>query len=75
MTSFCAAFLGELTELHGTIVGMAERIGAYEKVPLELAYYKSKVLDYSQYLFVLSFLLMARITSYNVCYTKLLRAL
>jgi len=54
-----AAFLGELTELHGTIVGMAERIGAYEKVPLELAYYKSKVLDYSQYLFVLSFLLMA----------------
>jgi ABC-type transport system involved in cytochrome c biogenesis permease subunit len=53
------AFRSQTEDLHQHIVGMAERHGLYDKVPLELTYYKSKVLDYSQYIFVLSFLLMA----------------
>jgi ABC-type transport system involved in cytochrome c biogenesis permease subunit len=52
-------FRGHMQSIHGAIVGLAVSRGEYEKVPLEVSYYKAKLLDYSQYIFVLSFLLMA----------------
>ena len=54
-----AAFERELAAMHGTLVGRAQARGEYEKIGLEVTYYKSKVLDYSHYLFVLGFLAMA----------------
>ena len=54
-----AGFEAELAGLQGRIQALAEARGEYEKVPLELRYYRLKLLDYSQYGFVLSFLLMA----------------
>ncbi|MBK8179533.1 MAG: cytochrome c biogenesis protein CcsA [Planctomycetes bacterium] len=52
MTLALASFSGRAKQL-------ADRRGEYEKVPLELVYYKSKLLDYSHYAFVLGFLLVA----------------
>jgi ABC-type transport system involved in cytochrome c biogenesis permease subunit len=54
-----AAFTAQLRDLHGRLTGRAIARGDYQKVDLELKYYKSKVLSYSHYGFVLAFLLMA----------------
>ena len=54
-----AVFTAELRQLHTLLSGRADARGEYEKIGLELTYYKSKVLDYSHYAFVLAFLLMA----------------
>jgi ABC-type transport system involved in cytochrome c biogenesis permease subunit len=53
------AFESKLRDLHGRFTGRATARGDYQKVALELGYYKSKVLAYSHYGFVLAFLLMA----------------
>lgn len=53
------AFAAELRDLHSVLTGRATTRGEYGSVELELAYYKSKILDYSQYGFVLAFLLMS----------------
>jgi ABC-type transport system involved in cytochrome c biogenesis permease subunit len=53
------AFEETLRDLHGSLTGRAAARGEYGKVGLELVYYKSKVLSYSHYGFVLSFLLAA----------------
>ncbi len=54
-----AAFESSLRDLHGRLVGRAEARGEYEKVDLELLYYRSKILNYSHYGFVLAFFLTA----------------
>jgi ABC-type transport system involved in cytochrome c biogenesis permease subunit len=53
------AFERELSALHGTLSGLAEARGEYQKIPLELHYYKGKYVANSQVLFILSFVLMA----------------
>ena len=53
------AFKGELERLHGATRSLAEARGEYGKIGMEVSYYKAKLLDYSQYAFVLAFLLMA----------------
>jgi ABC-type transport system involved in cytochrome c biogenesis permease subunit len=53
------AFLAELRELHGTVVGLAEARGEYEKIPLEISLYRWKLFPYSLVLFLLAFLLLA----------------
>ena len=54
-----AAFLTAAQELHKATVGRAEARGEYDKVPLEVHYYKGKYLFYSQWLYVLGFILVA----------------
>ena len=54
-----AAFEAELSGLSEVLAGRARERGEYGRVGLELAYYKSRVLDYAHYGFVLAFLLMA----------------
>ena len=53
------AFQRELERLHGATRSLAEARGEYRKIGIEVGYYKAKLLDYSQYAFVLAFLLMA----------------
>ncbi len=53
------AFTTALRTLHEEIVGLATERGEYSKIPLELNYYKGKYIFYSQWLFVLSFVLVA----------------
>ena len=53
------AFRAALDAQYGRIVPLAIARGDYDKVPLELTYYKAKLLSYGQVLFVLSFLLAA----------------
>ncbi len=53
-----AAFTKQLKTFHDEVVGAAEARGEYEKVPLEVFYYKGKFFFYSQWLYVLSFLLV-----------------
>ena len=53
------AFQAALSSFAGRARELASARGEYEKVPLELTYYKSKLLDYSHYGFVLGFLLVA----------------
>ena len=54
-----AAFLATAQELYGEVVNRAKARGEYNKVPLEVHFYKAKYIFYSQWLFVLSFLLVA----------------
>ncbi|MBL7645512.1 MAG: cytochrome c biogenesis protein CcsA [Candidatus Hydrogenedentes bacterium] len=53
------AFLAAAQEFHKGTVARAESRGEYAKVPLEVHYYKGKYLFYSQWLYVLSFILVA----------------
>jgi ABC-type transport system involved in cytochrome c biogenesis permease subunit len=54
-----AAFLAAAQELHEGTVARAEARGEYTRVPLEVHYYKGTYLFYSQWLYVLGFLLVA----------------
>ena len=53
-----AAFETELAALHSEVIGRAEARQEYEKVGLELSYYKADTISRSLYLFILSFLFM-----------------
>ena len=53
------AFQTALNDMSGKLIDLAEARGEYSKVPLEVFYYKSKVLFYAQWIFVLSFILVA----------------
>ncbi|MCH7911344.1 MAG: cytochrome c biogenesis protein CcsA, partial [Candidatus Hydrogenedentes bacterium] len=53
------AFKQALNEFHASVVTQAKTRGEYGKVPMEVAFYKSKVFFYAQWLFVLGFLLLA----------------
>lgn len=53
------AFLSELRNFHQNIVQRAAMRGEYDKVPLEVAFYRGKFIFYSQWLYVLSFALVA----------------
>ena len=52
-------FLTELTDLCTSLQGMAEERGEYGTVPAEVIYYNFKFLDWSQYTFLLGFVLLA----------------
>jgi ABC-type transport system involved in cytochrome c biogenesis permease subunit len=52
------AFTKELQSFHDQVVGVAEGRNEYGKVPLEVFYYNSKFFFYSQWLYVLSFVLV-----------------
>ena len=54
-----AAFEARLTELHGRVVARADARGEYEKVPLEISYYKANLIQNSLAIFILGFLLVA----------------
>lgn len=54
-----AAFTDAAQALHKTVVDRATTRGEYEKVPLEVHYYRAKYLFYSQWLYVLGFILVA----------------
>jgi len=54
-----AAFTAALEELHEGIVAQAVARGEYNKVPLEVHYYRGKYIFYSQWLYVVSFLIVA----------------
>lgn len=54
-----AAFTEAAKALESETVGLAKERGEYNKVPLEIHYYKAKYIFYSQWLYVLSFLLVA----------------
>jgi ABC-type transport system involved in cytochrome c biogenesis permease subunit len=53
------AFTEALRAFQGGIVALATERGEYSKIPLEVNYYKGKYIFYSQWLFVLSFVLVA----------------
>ena len=53
------AFAAALQALHGGVAVLADARGEYAKVPLEVFYYKKKFMFYSQWLYVLSFILVA----------------
>ncbi|MBI2422105.1 MAG: cytochrome c biogenesis protein CcsA [Candidatus Hydrogenedentes bacterium] len=53
------AFNQELAQLHGTVKAAAEARGEYAKIPLEVFFYRQQFLFYSQWLFALSFMLIA----------------
>ena len=54
-----AAFLAAATELHDAVRARAGERGEYSKIPLEVHFYKGKYIFYSQWLYVLAFLLVA----------------
>lgn len=54
-----AGFLAAAQELHKATVGRAEARGEYAKIPLEVHFYRAKYLFYSQWLYVLAFILVA----------------
>ncbi len=54
-----AAFKTELAAFHAEIKARAAARGEYAKIPIEVSYYKGKYLFFSQWLFVLSCLLVA----------------
>ncbi|MBX3178902.1 MAG: cytochrome c biogenesis protein CcsA [Candidatus Hydrogenedentes bacterium] len=54
-----AAFLAAVSDLHESVTRRAAERGEYNKIPLEVHYYKAKYIFYSQWLYVLSFLLVA----------------
>lgn len=54
-----AAFRQELQKLQGAVALQAADRGEYAKIALEYNYYKGKYIFYSQWLFVLSFVLVA----------------
>lgn len=51
-----AAFRDALADAHAAAVGLAEPRGEYDKIELEVTYYKAKLLTWSLALFVLAFL-------------------
>ena len=53
------AFTIALATLHDDIVNRATKRGEYSKIPLEVSYYKGNYIFYSQWLFLLSFVLVA----------------
>lgn len=53
------AFKAALAELHTTVVESAQARGEYDKIGLEVGYYKSKVVARSLYVFLLAFVVMA----------------
>jgi ABC-type transport system involved in cytochrome c biogenesis permease subunit len=53
------AFREEAQAFHEGIVALAKERGEYSKVPMETAFYKWKFFFFSQWLFVLSFLIIA----------------
>lgn len=54
-----AVFAAALSDFHGAVTARALARGEGQKIPLEVAYYRGKYLFYSQWLFVLSFVLIA----------------
>lgn len=54
-----SAFLATAEALHKDTVSRAEARGEYAKIPLEVHFYRAKYLFYSQWLFVLGFILVA----------------
>lgn len=54
-----AAFLAAATALHDGVTDRAAARGEYSKIPLEVHFYKAKYIFYSQWLYVLAFLLVA----------------
>ncbi len=46
-------------EFHSAVVALAKSRGEYNKIPLEVAFYKAKFFSYAQVLFILSFLVAA----------------
>jgi len=53
------AFLAAAKALHDEVSAEATARGEYSKIPLEVHFYKAKYIFYSQWLFVLAFLLVA----------------
>ncbi len=53
------AFTEALNTLHNETVALAKERGEYSKISLEVHYYKGQYIFYSQWLFVLSFLVVA----------------
>lgn len=53
------AFQESLQALRTETIGLARERGEYSKVPLEVHYYEAKYIFYSQWLYVLSFLIVA----------------
>jgi ABC-type transport system involved in cytochrome c biogenesis permease subunit len=53
------AFQSALGQLHGQVRLAADGRGEYQKVELEVAYYRGKYIFYAQWLFVLSFVFVA----------------
>ncbi len=53
------AFEADLRRLHDNLVGMARTRNEYDKVELEVTYYGLDLLFYSQWLYVLAFVLVA----------------
>jgi len=54
-----AAFVEELRGFRGAVIPEAEARGEYDRVPLEVFFYRAKFVFYSQWLYVLSFVLVA----------------
>ncbi|MBI2433717.1 MAG: cytochrome c biogenesis protein CcsA [Candidatus Hydrogenedentes bacterium] len=53
------AFRAQLAAFHEQVKQVAEARGEYQKIPIEVFFYRGKFFFYSQWLFVLSFLLIA----------------
>jgi len=54
-----ALFSKELTQFHAAVTALAQKRGEYAKIPVEVAFYRGKYFFYSQWLYVLSFILVA----------------
>ena len=52
-------FSKAISDLHGTVVPMADARGEYEKIGLEISYYKANLITNSLVVFILGFLLAA----------------
>ncbi len=53
------AFKQDLATFHDLVVSQAKARGEYSKVPIEVAFYRGKYFFYAQWLFVLSFVVVA----------------
>ncbi len=53
------AFAGALDAFHKAVTMRAAARGEYQRIPLEVAYYRGNYMFYSQWLYVLSFMLIA----------------
>jgi ABC-type transport system involved in cytochrome c biogenesis permease subunit len=54
-----AAFEASLASLHERVIAQANQRGEYEKIPLEISYYKANLIQNSLVVFILGFLLVA----------------
>ncbi len=54
-----AAFTAAFNAFHDAVTARAAARGEYKKIPLEVAYYRGNYMFYSQWLYVLSFILIA----------------